>query len=145
MRRRLRYTDAAGKIKEWVDAMSTIISLLKQVEIKRCSNNWMPWSKRNEGVKIDFRTRDLDISERANNNKKNTSVVNKCMAVSKEKIKRATNKKPRNTPISLQVKSPRVLVEVDVLEMLEPNPTTLVEVHKLQEKTGRDSLRWDGD
>ena len=64
MGRRLRYIDAAGEIKEWVAAMSTINSLLKQVEIKRCSNNWMPWSKRNESVKIDFRTRDLGISDR---------------------------------------------------------------------------------
>ena len=71
--------------------------------------------------------------------------MNKCMAVSKEKIKRATDKKPRNTPISLKAQPPRVQVEVDDSEMLEPNPSALVEVHKPQGKTGRDSLLWDGD
>ena len=51
MGRRLRYIDEAGEIKEWVVAMSALNALLREVEIKRCSDNWRPWKRTKEVVK----------------------------------------------------------------------------------------------
>ena len=48
MGRRLRHIDAAGEIKEWVGAMTALNSLLKDLNIKSCTDNWRPWKSTKE-------------------------------------------------------------------------------------------------
>ena len=52
--RRLRWIDAPGEIVEWVAAMREVNNLLKEVQSKRCSDDWQPWCKREGGVKKDL-------------------------------------------------------------------------------------------
>ena len=54
MKRRIRYIDYAGELKDWVDAMMVINSLLMEVNIKEFTCKWKPWSNREDGVNMDF-------------------------------------------------------------------------------------------
>ena len=45
MGRRLRYIDDAEKINDWAMAMKTLNSVLKDLDIKDCSDGWKPWTK----------------------------------------------------------------------------------------------------
>ena len=52
MGRRLRHIDDAAEILNWVSAMKEINGLLKEVDIKEHKDTWKPWSKRDHGGKI---------------------------------------------------------------------------------------------
>jgi len=47
----LRKIDDASEINEWVTTMATINCLLKDLELKPCSDNWRPWSEIKNDVK----------------------------------------------------------------------------------------------
>ena len=55
MGRRLRYINDAGEIKEWVSAMSALNALVNEVDIKASSDNWRPWKRTKDAVKVDLR------------------------------------------------------------------------------------------
>ena len=44
MARRIRRIDDVGDIKDWVDAMAAINSLLNEVDVKEYRDDWRPWS-----------------------------------------------------------------------------------------------------
>ena len=44
MSRRIRRIDVAGEIKDWVEAMSAINSLLNEVDVKEYNDDWRPWN-----------------------------------------------------------------------------------------------------
>ena len=62
MGRRLRHIDDAGEIKNWVSAMNDINCLLKEVDIKECSDGWRPYRKRDYGLKKDIGDSVLDTA-----------------------------------------------------------------------------------
>ena len=55
MGRGLRHIDAAGEIKEWVGAMAALNNLLKELDIKSCTDNWRPWKRSKEVGNNEFR------------------------------------------------------------------------------------------
>ena len=59
MGRRLRHIDEVAAIKAWIAAMKEINSLLKEVDIKECSDTWKPWSKKESAVKSTMPTTEI--------------------------------------------------------------------------------------
>ena len=65
MSRRLRHIDDVGKILEWIQAMTAINKLLKEIDIKEYRDDWRPWRERKITGRVRMRKMDIDEEEPA--------------------------------------------------------------------------------
>ena len=143
MGRRLRYIDVAGEIKEWVVAMSALNCLLKELDIKSCSDNWTPWKRTKEGVKEGLRKQGSQSWEDSLASK--TGRVAE-MIERRSKTGRVTERiARRNIPCLVKGRPPRVQVDGDDVEMLDPKAAVLKMLEQPQREFWSDNLDGDGD
>ena len=131
MGRRLRHINEAGEIKVWVSAMSALNALLNVVDIKGSSDNWRPWKNSKDGVKDDLR-----------------KMESQSLGGSLASMKGMGTKKivRRNKPFLSKVRPPRVQVEVEEVQMIDPKSSVMEMLKKdpLKE-TWSDSLVMESD
>ena len=109
MGRRLRKIDDVDDIKQWVSAMREINDLLKEVDIKECENTWRPWSQRIQRGK---RVGKIDQGEVSSG----SDIQNN------EELKMLT---AEELPHRATIRPPRVEVEGDDVEMLDPKAAVM--------------------
>ena len=144
MGRTLRRIDDAGEIRDWVAAMSAINGLLKQVDIKICSDDWQPWCK-SKGVKRDSSERVWESKDSIKSKTKiNRLEVNRKFSLNEKLRKTSTKKVGLKNPIPKKLVPPRVQVEVDDTEMIDPNTNVPKVVHTIQEEAGSESPKLNG-
>ena len=73
MSRRLRHIDDVGKILEWIQAMTAINKLLKEIDIKEYRDEWRPWRERKKMGMV--RKMDIDDEEPAKGVKKKQELL----------------------------------------------------------------------
>ena len=130
MGRRLRYIDEAGEIKEWAAALSALNCVLKEVDIKETTDNWRPWRRPNDSEKVDGKIK--STSSRWD------SLASKMGMETKKTVRGKSH-------ILANAHPPRVHVEGDDVEMLNPKAAVLEMLRWPQKDTWSDSEDRDGD
>ena len=117
MGRRLRKLDDVREITEWVNSMTAINCLLKEVDIKPCSDNWRPWSKIENGVKNDLRNTALGRIASRKPNKQYGCEGKKWKLSREDNAKQEKKTDTKIKPIAWRGLPPRVQLAEDDTEM----------------------------
>ena len=142
MERRLRYIDNANEIKDWVTSMKTINSLLKEVDIKSCSDSWKPWRKREYRVKKDLSKTVFEstVCSKPSKNRRNVETYPK-LSLNENLLKDMKKKEASLLPIKSKALPPRVQLEVDVLDMKDLIGTSVKVISK-EEMLEKEKVLW---
>lgn len=124
MGRRLRKIDKAEDIKQWVSAMREINGLLKEVEINEYRDTWRPWSKRVQRGK-DEGTIDQRASTRPNLKSEKMETVPQVGLEESSGSELMNNDDLKMLPVEVRSRPPRVEVEGDDIEMLDPKAAVM--------------------
>ena len=124
MGRRLRKIDKAEEIKQWVSAMREINGLLKEVEIKEYKDTWKPWRKRVQRGKYEG-TIDRRASTRPNLKSGKMETVPQVGLEESSGSELMNNEALKMPTVEVRSRPPRVEVEGDDIEMLDPKAAVM--------------------
>ena len=124
MGRKLRKIDKAEEIKQWVLAMREINGLLKEVEINEYKDTWKPWSKRVQQGK-DEGTIDQRPSMRPSLKSGKMKTVPQVGLEESSGSELRNNDALKMPTVEVRSRPPRVEVEGDDIEMLDPKAAVM--------------------